>query len=158
MSESEQGQYSVGKIEVGMLTGVRDQFTGPNGEWLESSDVVARLTDLQTQLTAANERADAQRRLREEAVERDAQDIRDLKAELALLRPRASLAPGLAAALAAMLLAWADVTAIADADASLVHDYLWSKNGISLEAANKAIWEIHRLLRPAPEPAAGSQP
>ena len=103
MSETEQGQYSVGEIDVGMLTGVRDHFTGPNGEWLESSEVVARLNDLQAQLTAAEQRAEALAKLHGcECVETDLETrvawmegqylaAREAAAELALLRPRAAL-------------------------------------------------------------------
>jgi hypothetical protein len=35
-----------------------------------------------------------------------------------------------------------------DEAASLVHDYIWGKNGVTKEQANDAIWKIHNTLRP----------
>jgi hypothetical protein len=43
---------------------------------------------------------------------------------------------------------WAEPIRAADEAASEVHDYIWSKNGLTLEQANDAIWTIHNVLRP----------
>lgn len=51
-------QYHVGEIDVGMLTGMRDHFTAPDGTWLESADVVNRLNDLTARLAEAEAERD----------------------------------------------------------------------------------------------------
>lgn len=46
----------------------------------------------------------------------------------------------------------------ADAAASVAHDFIWNRNGVTKEQASDAIWTIHNTLRPLfeddPEPGA----
>lgn len=41
-----------------------------------------------------------------------------------------------------------DRARIADRAASVVHDFIYGKNGVTKKQANDAIWEIHNMLRP----------
>jgi hypothetical protein len=36
----------------------------------------------------------------------------------------------------------------ADEAASVAHDFIWSKNGVTQKQASDAIWTIHNVLRP----------
>lgn len=36
----------------------------------------------------------------------------------------------------------------ADAAASVVHDFIYGRNGVTKKEANEAIWTIHDMLRP----------
>ena len=36
----------------------------------------------------------------------------------------------------------------ADKAASVAHDYIWGKNGVTKQQASAAIWTIHEVLRP----------
>lgn len=44
----------------------------------------------------------------------------------------------------------------ADAAASVAHDFIWGRNGVTKEQASDAIWAVHNALRPLfeddPEP------
>lgn len=36
----------------------------------------------------------------------------------------------------------------ADAAASVVHDFIYGRNGVTKKEANEAVWAIHDMLRP----------